>query len=134
MGLFKEFSRRFSIIKLHVDLSEEKRGKTHEEIVSSTNQETIRGLSSRRSLMSQTISPHEISPATARLADRVIRAGAIYSMAADRKVYRAIALRGEWIVAVSEDPRGLDRLVSADTRVIDEPGLTRLAALRTSLN
>ena len=74
--------------------------------------------------MSQTISPHEISPATARLADRVIRAGAIYSMAADRKVYRAIALRGEWIVAVSEDPRGLDRLVSADTRVIDEPELT----------
>src|SRR2546428_7595107 len=91
-------------------LTYQKRRKTHEEIVSSTNQETISGPSSRRSLMSQTVSPHEISPATASLADRVIRAGAIYSMAADRKVYRAIALRGGWIVAVSEDPHGLDWL------------------------
>ncbi len=51
--------------------------------------------------MSQTISPREISPATARLADCVIRAGAIYSMAEGRKVYRAVALRDDWIVAVS---------------------------------
>ncbi|HEX6554800.1 MAG TPA: amidohydrolase [Ktedonobacteraceae bacterium] len=76
--------------------------------------------------MSQTVSPHEINPATARLADSVIRAGAIYSMAAGRKVYRAIAIRDEWIVAVSEDPHGLDGLVSTDTSVIDEPGLTLL--------
>ncbi len=86
--------------------------------------------------MSQTISPHAISPATARLADWVIRAGAIYSMAADRKVYRAIALRDEWIVAVSEDPHGLDALVSPDTRtrVIDEPGLTILPAFDDTHN
>jgi len=48
--------------------------------------------------MSQTVSPREAN-ATVRLADSVIRAGAIYSMAEDRKVYRAIALRDEWIVA-----------------------------------
>jgi predicted amidohydrolase YtcJ len=77
--------------------------------------------------MSQTVSPRETG-ATVRLADSVIRAGAIYSMADDRKVYRAIAIRDEWIVAVSEDPHGLDGLVSADTRVIDEPGLTILPA------
>ncbi len=40
--------------------------------------------------MSQTISPREISPATARLADCVIRARAIYSMAEGHKVYRAV--------------------------------------------
>jgi predicted amidohydrolase YtcJ len=56
----------------------------------------------------------------------VIRAGAVYSMAANRSVYRAVALRDEWIVAVSADPHGLDGLVSSDTRVIDEPGLTIL--------
>ncbi len=75
--------------------------------------------------MSQTVSPRAAST-TVRLADSVIRAGAIYSMAEDRKVYRAIAIRDEWIVAVSEDPHGLDGLISADTRVIDEPGLTIL--------
>src|SRR5437870_572392 len=52
-------------------LTYQKRRKTHEEIVSSTNQETISGPSSRRSLMSQTVSPHEISPATANIADIV---------------------------------------------------------------
>ena len=42
------------------------------------------GLNSGRLYMSQTISPREAS-ATVRLADQVIRAGAIYSMAEDRK-------------------------------------------------
>jgi predicted amidohydrolase YtcJ len=64
-----------------------------------------------------------------RLADIVIRAGAIYSMAADRAVYRAIALRDEWIVAVSHDPHGLDGLVTSGTRVVDDPALTLLPAL-----
>src|SRR5215469_9700241 len=77
--------------------------------------------------MSQSVTPRETSAAT-HLADRVIRAGAIYSMADDRKVYRAIAIRDEWIVAVSQDPHDLDGLVSADTRVIDDPGLTILPA------
>jgi predicted amidohydrolase YtcJ len=47
-------------------------------------------------------------------------------MAADRSSYRAIALREEWIVAASADPHGLDGLISTDTKVLDEPGLTIL--------
>jgi predicted amidohydrolase YtcJ len=77
--------------------------------------------------MSQSVSPHETS-AIVPLADRVIRAGAIYSMADDRKVYRAIALRDEWIVAVSEDPHDLDEFITAGTHVVDEPGLTVIPA------
>src|SRR5215472_16933728 len=83
--------------------------------------------------MSQTVSSRETS-ATARLADKIIRAGAIYSMAQDRKVYRAIALRDEWIVAVSEDPHGLDGLINRGTMVIDEPGLTILPPFDDDLN
>jgi predicted amidohydrolase YtcJ len=75
--------------------------------------------------MSQIVSQPDVGT-TVRLADRVIRAGAIYSMAEDRKVYRAIALRDKWTIAVSEDPHGLDGLLSAGTRVIDQPGLTIL--------
>ena len=50
------------------------------------------------------------TPAAPRLADYIIKAKAIYSMAENHTVYRAIALRDEWIVAVSEDPNGLDGL------------------------
>ncbi|HEX6556834.1 MAG TPA: amidohydrolase [Ktedonobacteraceae bacterium] len=77
--------------------------------------------------MSQTVSAGETST-TVHLADQVIRAGAIYSMAEDRKVYRAIAMRDEWIVAVSEDPHGLDGLISTITHIVDEPGLTIIPA------
>jgi predicted amidohydrolase YtcJ len=77
--------------------------------------------------MGQAVSPRDLGT-PARLADCVIRAGAAYSMAANRSVYRSIALRDEWIVAVSEAPHGLDGLISRDTRVIDEPGLTILPA------
>ncbi len=83
--------------------------------------------------MSQTVSPREAS-ATIRLADQVIRAGAIYSMAEGRKVYRSIALRNEWIVAVSEDPHGLDGLISAGTHVVDEPGMTIIPAFDDTHN
>ena len=83
--------------------------------------------------MSQAVSPRDAS-ATVRLADSVIRAGAMYSMAADRSIYRAIALRDEWIIAVSADPHGLDGLISTDTRVIDEPGLTILPAFDDTHN
>src|SRR6266704_5254540 len=69
-----------------------------------------------------------------RLADLVIRAGAIYSMAQDRKVYRAIAIRDEWIVAVSEDPHGLDGVISAGTHVVDAPQLTILPAFEDTHN
>jgi predicted amidohydrolase YtcJ len=75
--------------------------------------------------MSQAVSPHDHSAAP-HLTDCVLRAGAVYSMAADRNIYRAIALRDEWIVAVSADPHGIDGLISSDTWVIDEPGLTIL--------
>jgi predicted amidohydrolase YtcJ len=61
-----------------------------------------------------------------RLADLIIRAGRIYSMAPDRRVFRALAVRDEWIVAVSEDPHGLDGLIGDGTRVVDDSGLTVL--------
>ncbi len=83
--------------------------------------------------MSQTISPREAS-ATVRLADQVIRAGAIYSMAENCKVYRSVALRNEWIVAVSEDPHGLDGLISPGTHVVDEPGVTIIPAFDDTHN
>ena len=68
------------------------------------------------------------------LADLVIRAGAIYSMAQDRNVYQAIAIRDEWIVAVSEDSHGLDGLISADTHILDAPELTILPAFEDTHN
>jgi predicted amidohydrolase YtcJ len=61
-------------------------------------------------------------------ADLLIKAGAIHSMTAERAVYRALALRGEWIVAASEDPDGLDGLRTAGTPVVREPSLTLLPA------
>jgi predicted amidohydrolase YtcJ len=61
-----------------------------------------------------------------RLADLLIRAGRIYSMAPDRRVFRALAIRDEWIVAASEDPHDLDGLTGEGTRVVDDPGLTVL--------
>src|SRR5579885_3738700 len=70
----------------------------------------------------------------ARLADLLIRAGAIYSMAHGGAVYQALALRDEWIVAVSPDPHGLDGLISADTHVLDVPELTILPAFEDTHN
>jgi len=69
-----------------------------------------------------------------RLADLLIRAAAIYSMAQDRTVYQAIAIRDEWIVAVSQDPHGLDGLISAGTHVLDAPDLTILPAFEDTHN
>ncbi len=71
---------------------------------------------------------------TSRLASYVIKAGAIYSMADHRAVYRAMALRDEWIVAVSQDPNGLVGLVTASAHVIDDPTLTLLPAFDDSHN
>ena len=53
--------------------------------------------------MNQPLSP-PASPHAPRLADLLIRAAAIYSMAQHRAVYQALAIRDEWIVAVSQDP------------------------------
>ena len=83
--------------------------------------------------MSQTLSQRFASE-TPRLADQVIRAGAIYSMAEDRKVYRSIAIRDEWVVAISEDPHGLDGLISIGTHVVDDPGLTVIPAFDDTHN
>lgn len=68
------------------------------------------------------------------LADLVIRAGAIYSMSADRKCFRSLAIRDEWIVAASEDSHGLDTLISTGTRVLDDPELTLLPAFEDTHN
>ena len=75
-----------------------------------------------------------VSPPAPRLADLLIRAGAIYSMAPNRAVYQAIAIRDEWIVAASEDPHGLDGLISAGTHVLDAPDLTILPAFEDTHN
>jgi predicted amidohydrolase YtcJ len=83
--------------------------------------------------MSQTAFSDE-SAIPLRLTDLVIRARAIYSMASDRKVYRAIAIRDEWIVAASEDSHGLDGLISTGTHVINAPELTILPAFEDSHN
>src|SRR5437660_861149 len=69
-----------------------------------------------------------------RLADLLIRAAAIYSMAQDRALYQAIAIRDAWIVAVSLDPHGLDGLIGADTHVLDAPDLTILPAFEDTHN
>src|SRR5437762_9704569 len=74
------------------------------------------------------------SPHAPRLADLVIRAAAIYSMAQDRAFYQAIAIRDEWIVAVSQDHHGLDGLIGADTHILDAPDLTILPAFEDTHN
>jgi predicted amidohydrolase YtcJ len=78
--------------------------------------------------------PISPSPYVPRLADLLIRAGAIYSMALHRVVYQAIAIRDEWIVAVSQDPHGLDGLISAGTQVLDVPDVTILPAFEDTHN
>jgi hypothetical protein len=77
--------------------------------------------------MSQNSSSRE-SISFPRLADLVIRARAIYSMAEERTIFRAIAIGEEWIVAVSEDPHGPDGLITSGTHVVDDPELTLLPA------
>src|SRR5258708_3682795 len=74
------------------------------------------------------------SPRAPRLADLLIQAGAIYSMAGHRAVYQAIAVRDEWIVAVSQDPHGLDGLIGAGTQILDAPDLTILPAFEDTHN
>ncbi len=69
-----------------------------------------------------------------KLADLLIRARGIYSMAPDRRIFRAIAIRDEWIVAASEDPHGLDGLITAGTHLVDDPELTILPAFDDTHN
>src|SRR2546423_15104500 len=87
----------------------------------------------REGMMNQHLSP-AVSPHAPRLADLLIRAAAIYSMAQDRAVYRAIAIRDEWIVAVSQDPQGLDGVIGADTHGLDAPELAIPPAFQENHN
>jgi hypothetical protein len=59
-------------------------------------------------------------------ADLVLRVGAAYSLAGE--VYRAVAVRGAEVVAVSADLHGLDDLAGSTTRVVGDPALTVLPA------
>jgi predicted amidohydrolase YtcJ len=59
-------------------------------------------------------------------ADMVIRAGVVHTLATEQDVQRAIAVRGDRIVAVSAAPDGLDDWITPDTTVIDEPAATVL--------
>jgi predicted amidohydrolase YtcJ len=69
-----------------------------------------------------------------RLADMVIRAGAIYPMTPDANVYRSVALRDGVIVETGSSPHDLDELISDGTRVIDDPTLTVLPAFNDTHN
>src|SRR5215472_17194764 len=51
-----------------------------------------------------------------------------------RAVFRAVAIEGDRIAAVSPDPGGLDGLVTPATQVIDEPGLSVLPAFLDNHN
>ena len=81
--------------------------------------------------MRQNSLPTETLPV---LADLVVRAGAIYSMAPDRTRFQALAIRGAWIVGASPDPHGLDGFITADTHVLDDPGLTIIPAFDDTHN
>ena len=58
--------------------------------------------------------------------DRLIRAGAIYSMTGE--VYRSVGLRGSEVAAVATEANGLDDLIGATTTVVDASDLTVLPA------
>ena len=61
-------------------------------------------------------------------ADTLVRAGRIYSMDEAGRVYRALALRADRILAVSAERDGLDDLVGPSTQIVDSAGLTVLPA------
>jgi predicted amidohydrolase YtcJ len=69
-------------------------------------------------------------PAEPLRLDRLIRAGAIHSMAGE--TYRSVGLRGAEIVAVSTEPDALDDLTGTGTIVTDAPDLTLLPAFSDS--
>ena len=57
-----------------------------------------------------------------RGADLVVRAGTVHTLAPGLAPQRAIAVRGDRILAVAASRDGLDDLITGDTRVIDSPG------------
>jgi predicted amidohydrolase YtcJ len=67
-------------------------------------------------------------------ADLVIRAGRIYTMSATQPFQRALAVREGVIVALAETPDGLNELIAAGTRVVDDPALMILPAFNDRHN
>ncbi|MEU6657611.1 amidohydrolase [Streptomyces sp. NPDC046821] len=65
---------------------------------------------------------------TDHAADLLIRAGAVHTLVPGMAPQRALAVRGDRIVAVSEDLNGLDPMASSRTAVHDLPGATVLPA------
>lgn len=61
-------------------------------------------------------------------ADLIIRAAAIHTQMPGQPEQRALAVRGDRVIALSEDPSGLDGLVTARTTVHDLPGSAVLPA------
>src|SRR5215831_14545162 len=67
-------------------------------------------------------------------ADLLIRAGHIYTMSPVNAPQRAIAMRGDSILATSSVRNDLDALASTETRIIDDPDLTVLPAFNDTHN
>jgi hypothetical protein len=67
-------------------------------------------------------------------ADVIIRSDRIYSMASDTATPRALAVRGDSIIATSREAGGLDALLTPQTIVIDDSALTWLPAFNDTHN
>jgi len=65
---------------------------------------------------------------TDRRIDLLIRAAAVHTLVPGERPQRALAVRGDRIVALSSDPNGLDDLVTGQTTVYDLPRATVLPA------
>ena len=61
-------------------------------------------------------------------ADLLIRAAAVHTQVPGQRPQRALAVRGDRVIALSDDPHGLDELVTVRTAVRDLPGATVLPA------
>ncbi|MEU8617292.1 amidohydrolase [Streptomyces sp. NPDC048623] len=61
-------------------------------------------------------------------ADLLIRAAAVHTLEPGQGPQRAIAVRGEHVIALAPTPDGLDHLVGPATEVVDEPGAAVLPA------
>lgn len=61
-------------------------------------------------------------------ADLLVRAGSVHTLVPGQSPQRALAVRGDRILAVSPEPHGLDDLVTARTAVRDLPAATVLPA------
>ncbi|GAB3891746.1 amidohydrolase [Kibdelosporangium lantanae] len=63
-----------------------------------------------------------------RGADLLIRAEAVHTLVPGQAPRRALAVRGDLVMAVSPDPNGLDELTTPRTEILDLPGSTVLPA------